>query len=115
MFKLGGAQAVTVGAAPYPRYRRARCRRRGRSERVRDGRVYVNEMQHVEGVPPEAWAFTVGGYQPAQKWLKDRRGRALSYDETVHYAKTIAALTATGAAMAAVDAEIEAAGGFPLA
>lgn len=109
VFKLGGAQAVAVGAAPYPRYVAPEASASGK------GRVLLSETQHAEGVPPEAWAFTVGGYQPAQKWLKDRRGRTLSYDETVHYAKTVAALAATGEAMAAIDAEIEAAGGFPLA
>ena len=29
---------------------------------------------------PEIWAFTIGGYRPAEKWLKDRKGRMLSDD-----------------------------------
>lgn len=107
VFKLGGQQTTAVGASPYPRYVAPEASESGR------GRVYVNETQYAEGVPPEAWAFTVGGYQPAQKWLKDRRGRALTHDEMEHYAKTVAALDETGKAMAAVDAEVEAAGGFP--
>ena len=107
VFKLGGAQAVTVGASPYPRYVAPEVSESGR------GRVLLNATQHVEGVPPEAWAFTVGGYQPAQKWLKDRRGRTLTHDEMEHYRNTVAALAATGEAMAAIDAEIEAHGGFP--
>ena len=49
---------------------------------------------YFDGVPPEAWAFPVGGYQPAQKWLKDRKGRALSSDELSHYPRIIAALLA---------------------
>ena len=65
-------------------------------------------------VPPEAWAFPIGGYLPAQKWLKDRRGRALSYEEQAHYPRLIAALAETGRLMAAIDNDIEAAGGWPL-
>lgn len=109
VFKLGGQPAVTVGKAPYPRYVAPEVSESGK------GRVYLNDAQFVEGVGPEAWAFTVGGYQPAQKWLKDRRGRTLTHDEMEHYRSTVAALAATGEAMAAIDAEIEAAGGFPLA
>ena len=43
-----------------------------------DGRVQINPDQYFDAVPPVAWTFHIGGYQPAQKWLKDRRGRALS-------------------------------------
>ncbi|MCY3709573.1 MAG: hypothetical protein OXG26_11815 [Caldilineaceae bacterium] len=27
------------------------------------------------GIAPDVWKFRVGGYQPLDKWLKDRRGR----------------------------------------
>jgi hypothetical protein len=30
------------------------------------------------------WDFYIGGYQPAQKWLKDRKGRILSYEDIQH-------------------------------
>jgi Type ISP C-terminal specificity domain len=36
-------------------------------------------------VPAVAWEFHIGGYQPAQKWLKDRKARALSFDDVMHY------------------------------
>ena len=39
------------------------------------GRVYINRDQHFDGVTPETWEFTIGGYRPAEKWLKDRRRR----------------------------------------
>ena len=42
------------------------------------GRVFINRDQHFEGVPPDIWDFTIGGYRPAEKWLKDRKGRVLS-------------------------------------
>ena len=67
------------------------------------GRVYINETQYFDGVPALAWHFYIGGYQPAQKWLKDRKGRALSYEDIAHYQKIIAALTNTHALMQAID------------
>jgi hypothetical protein len=42
-----------------------------------------------------AWEFYIGGYQPAQKWLKDRKGRILSYEDIQHYQKIIVALAQT--------------------
>ena len=53
-----------------------------------------------------AWEFYIGGYQPAQKWLKDRHGRMLSIDDLVHYQKIIVALTETDRIMKAIDDEI---------
>ena len=62
--------------------------------------------QYFEGVPPEVWNFHIGGYQVCEKWLKDRRGRTLSYDDTTHYQKIIVALKETIRLMAEIDAAI---------
>ena len=51
----------------------------------RTGRVLINADQYFDAVPRIAWEFHIGGYQPAQKWLKDRKGRSLSYDDIRHY------------------------------
>lgn len=59
------------------------------------GRVYINKEQCFENVPLAAWEFFIGGYQPAQKWLKDRKGRELTYDDIEHYQKIIAVLLET--------------------
>ena len=73
-----------------------------------NGNVYINEMQYFAKVPLVAWEFYIGGYQPAQKWLKDRKGRELSYDDILHYQKIIVALTETERLMKEIDAiEIE--------
>ncbi|MDE0471469.1 MAG: hypothetical protein OXH57_05975 [Ekhidna sp.] len=69
----------------------------------KDGKVYINETQYFDKVPPVAWEFYIGGYQPAQKWLKDRKGRRLSHDDIAHYQKIIAALTETDSLMGEVD------------
>jgi hypothetical protein len=47
--------------------------------------------------------FYIGGYQPAQKWLKDRKGRVLSYEDIQHYQKIIVALAETDRLMKEID------------
>ncbi len=79
------------------------------------GRVWINADQYFEGVSPEAWNFAVGGYRPAQKWLQDRKGRALSFDDIAHYRRLCAALAETPRVMARIDRAIEAHGGWPIA
>ncbi len=77
-------------------------------------RVYINAEQYFGGVPPEVWAFQVGGYQVLQKWLKDRQGRTLSFADLHHYQKVVVALAETIRLMAEIDAAIEAHGGWPI-
>jgi predicted helicase len=69
----------------------------------RDGSVFINDTQYFSGVPEIAWNFYIGGYQPAQKWLKDRKGRELSYEDIFHYQKIIVALTETARIMEEID------------
>ena len=52
-------------------------------------RVWINDRQHVEGLPEAAWRFPIGGYLPAQRWLKDRVGRTLGYEEQAEYQRII--------------------------
>jgi hypothetical protein len=66
-------------------------------------RVYINKAQYFESIPPEVWEFHVGGYQVCQKWLKDRKGRTLTYDELTHYQKVIVVLKETIRLMAEID------------
>ena len=73
----------------------------------KDGKVYINKTQYFDNVPEIAWNFYIGGYQPAQKWLKDRRGRILSYEEILHYQKIIVALTQTHEIMQTLDNFVE--------
>jgi predicted helicase len=66
-------------------------------------KVYINETQYFDNVPSIAWEFYIGGYQPAQKWLKDRKGRKLEFDDIQHYQKIIVALVETARLMGEVD------------
>ena len=83
-----------VGPTPYP----FKGQGAGAVEKIvytDTGRVHINPDQWFEGVSRTAWEFHIGGYQPAQKWLKDRKGRALSFDDVRHYQKIIKILNET--------------------
>ena len=72
----------------------------------KNGKVFINETQYFENVPEVVWNFYIGGYQPAQKWLKDRKGRKLEFDDIAHYQKIIVALAETDRIMKEIN-EIE--------
>jgi predicted helicase len=71
--------------------------------RYDNGKVYINETQYFDKVPQIAWEFYIGGYQPAQKWLKDRKDRVLTFEDILHYQKIIIALTETDRLMKEID------------
>ncbi len=77
-------------------------------------KVWINEMQYFGNVPETVWNFHIGGYQVLQKWLKDRKGRPLSYDDLEHYKTVVSALLQTIELMSAIDEAIEDNGGFPI-
>jgi len=68
-----------------------------------NNRVYINSEQYFEGVPESAWNFYIGGYQPAQKWLKDRKGMTLSFEDVKHYQRIIYVLQQTECIMQEID------------
>jgi predicted helicase len=84
---------ATIGPTPYP----FRGEGDGKVEALRfaDGKVWINKAQYFAEVPEVSWTFFIGGYQPAQKWLKDRKGRELSFDDVKHYQKIIRILAET--------------------
>lgn len=75
--------------------------------RFEDGKVYINAEQYFESVPEEVWNFYIGGYQVAHKWLKDRKGRELTFDDILHYQKIIVSLHETIRLMSEVDKLVE--------
>ena len=75
--------------------------------RWQDNRVYINAEQYFEGVPESAWQFFIGGYQPAQKWLKDRKGMTLTFEDVKHYGRIIYVLQQTECLMKEIDETID--------
>jgi hypothetical protein len=73
----------------------------------KDGNVFINKDQYFGNVPESTWNFYIGGYQPAQKWLKDRKGRVLTNADIEHYQKIIVALADTEKIMGGVDKVLE--------
>lgn len=100
-FPVSGDGLVEKG---HPRYDEANRRVFISADNVKTGK----QGQYFEGAPPEVWDFQVGGYQPCQKWLKDRAGRKLSYDDLTHYQRVVVALKETIRIMAEIDAAIPA-------
>ncbi|MCZ8190574.1 MAG: DNA methyltransferase, partial [Microcystis sp. LE19-338.1B] len=75
--------------------------------------ISINSDQYFAGIPPQIWNFYIGGYQVCQKWLKDRKGRHLSYDDLEHYQQIISILAESIAIMETIDIIINKYGGFP--
>lgn len=85
------------------------------------GRVWINDRQYFEDVPQAVWDFPIGGYLPAQRWLKDRwvrkkskPKRKLSFEDITAYARIIYALGETRKLMTKIDEAIARHGGWPL-
>ncbi|OHA52167.1 MAG: hypothetical protein A3A97_04630 [Candidatus Terrybacteria bacterium RIFCSPLOWO2_01_FULL_40_23] len=78
------------------------------SAQAKTGKVFINAEQYFGNVPEVAWNFYIGGYQPAQKWLKDRKGRILTNEDIEHYQKIVVALVETDRIMKEIDKIIEA-------
>jgi len=77
--------------------------------------VWIDSKKSIgfQGIPVDVWNFHIGGYQVCEKWLKDRKGRALSKDDINHYQKIIVSLSETIHLMEEVDEVIDKHGGWP--
>jgi predicted helicase len=127
-YPVKGGNLVDKG---FPKYVAPGDPEPGTGKPVKEGRVYINRPaltrpdksghplpagegraegegvgQYFEGIPPEVWNFHIGGYQVCEKWLKDRRGRELTYDDQLHYCKVVTALSETIRLMTEIDAAI---------
>jgi Type ISP C-terminal specificity domain len=71
------------------------------------GNVFINSVQFFEGVPSAVWEYTIGGYQVAHKWLKDRKDRLLTFDELKTYGNIISALAETIRLQAKIDEALQ--------
>ena len=69
----------------------------------KDNKVFINNDQYFGNIPELSWNFHIGSYQPAQKWLKDRKGCALTNADIEHYQRIIVALIETDQIMKKID------------
>ncbi|WP_417514772.1 type ISP restriction/modification enzyme [Minwuia sp.] len=102
--KLHLMEPTSIGATPYPFT--------GEGDNVvgkprfQGDRVWINDSQYFADAPPVSWDFYIGGYQPAQKWLKDRRGRVLSFEDVKHYQRILKILSETDRIMRTIEMSI---------
>lgn len=85
-----------------------------REVRYEAERLWVNATQYFDGIPPEAWAFHIGGFPILHKWLKERKGHRLSDEEVRHFRRMAASIMTTIALMGEIDELIMRNGGWPI-
>jgi predicted helicase len=61
----------------------------------RGNRVYINDTQYFEGVTKEVFEYQIGGYQVLSKWLKDRKGRYMTLEDSIAYSKIATSISKT--------------------
>ncbi len=71
--------------------------------RYADEAVWINPTQRFTDVPVEVWDYEVGAHQVCEKWLKDRRGSALSRAEVRQYRGILVAVAETLRLMEKID------------
>jgi hypothetical protein len=70
-------------------------------------RLYINEQQYFEGLPQNIFDMTIGGYKICDKWLRERKGKVLTFDEISVFQKVVVALKGTIEIMSEIDTLIE--------
>ena len=71
-----------------------------------EGRLWINQTQYFDDVPEISWGFRIGGYQPAQKWLKDRKGHKLMFEDVKHYQNILIILSETDRIMKTIEMQL---------
>ncbi len=99
--KLHLMDPTTIGQTPYPFMGEGDDM--VKKPRFKDGRVYINATQYFDSTPEVSWGFYIGGYQPARKWLKDHKGRPLTFDDVKHYQRILKILSETDRIMGTIN------------
>ncbi len=66
-------------------------------------RLWINETQGFDNVDSAVYSFKIGGYTVADKWLSDRKGRVLSFEERRLFPQILVALAETRKIMAQIE------------
>ena len=100
-------EPAAIGETPYPYHGDGDDVVASGVPKFEDGKGHIIKDQDFADVHEIAWTFHIGGYQPAQKWLKDRRRRALSWDDIGHYQKIVKILSETDRTMKEIELPLE--------
>ena len=68
-----------------------------------DKKVYINDTQYFDNVSEDVWNFVIGGYCPAQKWLKDRKDCELDFEDIIHYQNILFSILEINKVMSEID------------
>lgn len=69
--------------------------------------VYINKTQSFKNIGTEEWNYSIGGYNPLKKWLKDRKGLALSNVDIACYERIAWAIRKTIELTKRIDALVK--------
>ena len=72
-----------------------------------DEKIYINRVQYFSNISEKLWIAYIAGYQPLQKWLKDRKGHILTEVDISHYIHMIAVIEKTISVIQDIDSIIE--------
>lgn len=72
----------------------------------KENRVYINKRQYFSDIPENVWDYKIGGYQIADKWLKDRKGKVLTFDDLQHYIAVIGLIENSLEVQQKIDLEV---------
>lgn len=116
-FPISGDNVIE---AAHPKYYAPGDSAPGAESPLDAGRVYIGKNnrrakkrgQYFDGISPDVWEFRIGGYQPMHKWLQERKGRTLTFDDIDTYRRIAASIQETIALMQEVDEAITQTGGI---
>lgn len=66
-------------------------------------RLWINDKQYFEGIPPIVWNFRIGGYQVLDKWLYYRKNKHLNTSEIENLLQMIEIIKITIVSMRKID------------
>ncbi|TGN02699.1 type ISP restriction/modification enzyme [Leptospira dzoumogneensis] len=75
--------------------------------------VWINETQYFGPISQKVWNYNIGGFQICEKWLKDRKGRQLTFLDIQHYSVIVHSIEQTIQFEIEIDEHITKSGGFP--
>ena len=72
----------------------------------KDSKVWINPLQFFTGVPKAVWNFVIGDDNPCERWLTDRKGHKLTYDDVQRWQRMVVAIKETMRLVEEIDSLI---------
>jgi predicted helicase len=82
--------------------------------KLEGNKIFINSVQYFENVANSTWEFHVGGYQVCEKWLKDRKGKKLNFNDIKTYQNILSNVLETTEVIKKIELVVKDYGGWPL-